>query len=201
MCRDQDVESQGPAHGIVDVCNPDTAGSPRSRFAGSPIAHRLDVRVGLANGCHYCPPWMSALWLVLGILALVLSGACRGVPVVDLGAKPPAALGTITGIVRGPEGTSAVIGRTVTVINEATGERRSAVTSDNGGFTIQLPAGRYRLELALKDGETIIKRPGVVNLDKGDIDSHIEFVLSSVRLARPRGPAFRLDNGLGSPIA
>ena len=42
--------------------------------------------------------------------------------------------------------------------------------------------------------------PGIVNLDKGDIDSHIEFVLSS-RIARPRGPAFRVDNGLGSPIA
>jgi hypothetical protein len=56
------------------------------------------------------------------------------------------------------------------------------------------------LELPLKAGETIVKRPGLVDLDKGDIDSHIEFVLSS-RLARPRGPAFRVDNGLGSPIA
>ncbi len=145
---------------------------------------------------------MTGLWLVLGILALVLSGACRrGVPVVDLGAKPPVALGTLTGIVRGPEGTSPVTGRTVTAINADTGERRSTETGENGGFTIQLPAGKYRLELALKDGETIIKHPGIVNLDKGDIDSHIEFVLSVVRLARPRGPAYRLDNGLGSPIA
>jgi hypothetical protein len=87
----------------------------------------------------------------------------------------------------------------VEVVNEATGERRSVQTGANGGFTIELPAGKYRLELPLKDGETLVKRPGIVDLDKGDIDSHIEFVLSS-RLARPRGPAYRLDNGLGSPV-
>jgi hypothetical protein len=140
------------------------------------------------------------LWLSLGILVLMLSSGCRrGVPVVDLGPKPPAPRGTITGIVRGPEGSSAVVGRTVEVVNEATGERRSVQTGANGGFTIELPAGKYRLELPLKDGETLVKRPGIVDLDKGDIDSHIEFVLSS-RLARPRGPAYRLDNGLGSPV-
>ena len=77
----------------------------------------------------------------------------------------------------------------------------AAQTGANGGFTIQLPAGKYRLELALKDGETLTKRPDIVDLDKGDIDSHIEFVLSAVRLVRPRGPSYRLDNGLGSPVA
>jgi hypothetical protein len=138
---------------------------------------------------------------MLGMLALLLSGACRrGVPAVDLGPNPPGAEGTSTGLVRGPEGTSPLAGRTVEIVNDRTGERRSVQTGENGGFTIKLPAGKYRLELPLKAGETIVKRPGLVDLDKGDIDSHIEFVLSS-RLARPRGPAFRVDNGLGSPIA
>lgn len=160
------------------------------------------MSVERANGCHYFPAWVTGLWLSLGILALLVSGACRrGVPAVDLGPKPPAAQGTITGIVRGPEGTSPLSGRTVYVIDNRTGERRSVQTAANGGFTIQLPAGKYRLELALKDGETILKRPGIVDLDKGDIDSHIEFVVSAARVARPRGPAYRLDNGLGSPIA
>lgn len=144
---------------------------------------------------------MTGLGLMLGILALLLSSACRrGVPAVDLGPKPPAAQGTITGIVRGPEGTSPPAGRTVEIVNDATGERRTVQTGNNGGFTIKLPAGKYRLDLPLRAGETIVKRPGLVDLDKGDIDSHVEFVLSS-RLARPRGPAFRMDNGLGSPIA
>jgi hypothetical protein len=141
------------------------------------------------------------VWLSLGILALLFVGACRrGVPVVDLGAKPPAARGTLTGIVRGPEGTSPVIGRDVQIVNTETGARHTAQTGDNGGFTIQLPAGKYRVELALRDGETLLKRPGVVDLGKGDIDSHIEFVLATVRVSRPRGPAYRLDNGIGSPI-
>ena len=145
---------------------------------------------------------MTGLWLSLGILTLLLTGACRrGVPVVDLGPQPPAARGTITGLVRGPEGTSPISGRRVEVIDTATGDRRSVETGANGGFTIELPAGKYRLELAVHEGETVVKRPGVIDLDKGDIDSHIEFVVSTVRLARPRGPSYRLDNGLGSPIA
>jgi len=160
------------------------------------------VRMARATSCHYCPAWVTALWLSLGLLALIWTGGCRrGVPVVDAGPKPPAARGTIAGIVRGPEGTSPVAGRTVEAVNITTGERRSAVTAANGGFTIEAPAGKYRLELPLKDGETIIKHPGIVDLDRGDIDSHIEFVIASVRITRPRGPAYRLDNGLGSPVA
>ena len=52
------------------------------------------------------------MWLVAGIVALLYSGACRrGVPVVDLGPKPPAARGTLTGLVHGP-GDAALPGRT-----------------------------------------------------------------------------------------
>ena len=156
---------------------------------------------GRANGCHYCPVWVTAVWLSLGIVALLMAGACRrGVPVVDLGAKPPAARGTLTGMVRGPEGTSPVAGREVRIVNTETGARYTAKTSDTGGFTIQVPAGKYRFELPLRDGETLVKRPGIVDLNQSDIDSHIEFVLANVRVSRPRGPAYRLDNGLGSPI-
>ncbi len=142
------------------------------------------------------------MWLCLGILALLLGAGCRrGVPVVDLGPKPPDARGTLTGIVRGPEGTSPLVGRTVEIVNTATGEKRTTQTGANGGFTIQLPAGKYRLELPLRAGETIVKRPGIVDLDRGDIDSHIEFVLATARVNRSKGPAYRVDNGLGSPIA
>jgi hypothetical protein len=139
---------------------------------------------------------------LLGIAALLFSGACRrGVAAVDLGPEAPAARGSITGIVRGPDGSAPVVGRTLEVINTATGERQSVQTASNGGFTLQVPAGKYRLELALRDGETLVKRPGIVDMDRGDIDSHIEFVLGPARILRPRGPAYRLDNGLGSPVA
>lgn len=157
-------------------------------------------RLGSADS-HFCPRWVTALWLLAGIVALLYSTACRqGVPVVDLGPKPPNARGTITGIVRGPEGTSAIVGRTVELVNVATGEKHTATTALNGGFTIELPKGKYRLDLALRAGETLLKRPDVVDLDPGDIDSHIEFVIAGTRQAH-RPSSYRLDNGLGSPIA
>jgi hypothetical protein len=142
---------------------------------------------------------MSALWLMAGIAALLYLAACRqGVAAVDLGPRPPAARGTVTGLVHGP-GDSAMPGRTVELVNMATGEKHAATTASNGGFTIELPHGRYRLELQLHDGERIVKRPDAVDLDRGDIDSHIEFVVSGERMARR--PIYRMDNGLGSPIA
>ena len=159
------------------------------------------MRIGRANGCHYCPPGVTGVWLSLGIVLLLFAAGCRrGVPVVDLGPKPPDARGTLSGVVRGPEGTSAVVGREVQIVNTETGARYTAKTSETGGFTIQVPAGKYRLELALRDGETLVKRPGIVDLNKSDLDTRIEFVLANVRVSRPRGPAYRLDNGLGSPI-
>ena len=152
-----------------------------------------------AAECHYCPRWVAALWLCAGIAALLYCGACRrGVPAVDLGPKPPAARGTITGLVHGP-GDAALTGRTVEVVNVVSGEKFTTQTVSNGGFTIELPKGKYRLDLQLRDGETIVKRPNVVDLDRGDIDSHIEFVVAATRSARH--PMYRLDNGLGSPAA
>lgn len=144
---------------------------------------------------------VAALWIFAFAAAVVVLSCRRGVPVVDVGPKPPSPRGTITGIVRGPEGTSPVAGRTVHVVNVATGERHAVKTSSNGGFTIELPAGKYRLELPLRDGEMLVKSPGVVDLDTGDIDSHVEFVLAAARVDRPRGAGYRVDNGLGSPIA
>ena len=154
-----------------------------------------------ANSCHYCPGWVTGLWLSLGVLMLLFAGACKpGVPVVDVGPKPPAARGTLTGTVRGPEGMS-LGGRTVEIFNAATGEKFTTQTSSTGGFTIQLPAAKYRVEFPLQSGETLTKRPGTIDLGRGDIDSHVEFVVATSRVNRSRGPAYRVDNGLGSPIA
>lgn len=145
---------------------------------------------------------MTGVWIFALVAAVVVVLSCRrGVPVVDVGPKPPSARGTITGIVRGPEGTSPVSGRTVQVVNVATGERRSIQTSSTGGFTIEVPAGKYRVELPLHDGETLLKSPGVIDVAKGDIDSHVEFVLAAAHVDRPRGPVYHMDTGLGSPIA
>ena len=96
--------------------------------------------------------WVTGMWLSLGILALLLSGACRqGVPVVDLGPKPPQRA-------RHHYWHRARPRRHVASRRPHSGDRRdrrpaqrhSVQTSANGGFTIQVPAGKYRIELPLQ---------------------------------------------------
>jgi carboxypeptidase family protein len=145
---------------------------------------------------------VSVLWLIFGLVALLLSTACQsGAARVDTGPKPPVAQGTITGTIRGAEATSPVSGRTVEIVNIGTGERHSATTTSSGGFTSHLPPGKYRFELALRTGETLVAQPEVVSLDRGGKDPHVEIVLGPTRVVRPRGPAYHVDNGLGSPSA
>jgi hypothetical protein len=122
-------------------------------------------------------------------------------PVYDPGPRPPTADGTISGTVRGPEGTTPIEGRTVEVVNVETGERARVTTNNAGGFSFKLKPGKYRVELTLLDGETIIKKPDVIHLNRSDVDAHADFVIGSGRIARPRFQAPRSDNGLGSPIA
>ena len=122
-------------------------------------------------------------------------------PVIDPSAKPTQADGTISGVVRGPEGTSPIAGREVAVINVDSGERQRATTNAAGGFTFKVRPGKYRVEVALVPGEVIVKRPGVMDVNRSDVDAHADFVLSTSRLSRPRFAAPRVDDGLGSPIA
>jgi Carboxypeptidase regulatory-like domain len=196
--RRQNSESRCRVQVEVD-CNPARV---RLGSGGVAIAQSGCVRLDSPAGCHYFPKWVTGLWLSLGIVMLLFGVGCRrGVPAVDAGPKPPAVQRKIAGIVRGPEGTSPVAGRTVEIIDTATGERRAVRTAEGGGFTVAVPPGKYRLELAVRDGETIVKRPGIVDMDDRDIDANNEFVLGPVRIVHPRSPAYRLDNGLGFPVA
>jgi hypothetical protein len=139
---------------------------------------------------------------MVGLMALILGAGCRqGVPAPDTVPQAPQGQALISGTVRGTEGVLPVAGRTLAIIDVATGQQRTVRTGSSGGFSVAVPAGRYRLEMSLRDGEKLIKRPDVVDLDRADTDANIEFVLGTGRMVRPRGPAYRLDNGLGSPIA
>jgi hypothetical protein len=135
-------------------------------------------------------------------LATMWSGACqRQAPVAETHSAAPSSPGHLAGTVKASDAGATVSGRTVAVVNVATGERRTTETTATGGFTIDVPAGNYRVELALRDGEAIVNQPDVVSPAYGGSDSHIELILAPAKVQRPRGPAYRLDNGLGSPIA
>ena len=137
-----------------------------------------------------------------GIVVLLSLAACRrGAPVFDPSPRPTQADGTISGTVRGPEGTSAIEGRDVTVVNVDTGVRDQVKTNNAGGFTFKVKPGKYRVELALLSGETLVKQPGVINVNRSDVDAHADFIVGTSRVARPRFAAPRAADGLGSPSA
>jgi len=151
------------------------------------------------TGFHYAHR-TAALWLFASLAALSVLSACHGGPVVDLSPKPPTADGTISGTVRGPEGTSAIEGREVEVVNVETGERQHIATNNTGGFTFKVKPGKYRVELSLHDGETLLKKPDVINVNRSDVDAHADFIVGAARVSRPRFRAPRADDGLGSAI-
>jgi len=135
------------------------------------------------------------------VVTLTSLAACHGGPILDLSPKPLQADGTISGTVRGPEGTSAIEGRSVEVINVETGERQHATTNNAGGFTFKVKPGNYRVELTLQEGEALVKKPGVIHVNRSDVDAHADFVVGVVRISYPRNQIPRADDGLGSAIA
>jgi carboxypeptidase family protein len=145
----------------------------------------------------------SAAWLMVGLLSLLAADACRrGVPVIDPGSPPPTTDGTISGTVRGPEGTTPIVGRDVEVINVDTSERQRVTTSNTGGFTFKVKPGKYRVEVTLMTGESFIKQPGVMHVNRSDVDAHADFIVGAARVSRPPSPStVQGDSRLAPPIA
>ena len=115
--------------------------------------------------------------LVAGFLLLSVACAPHG-PVVDTGPKPVGVGGTIAGTVSSGDGTTPVSARKVTAINTASGAKFEASTATNGGYTIKVPAGTYRLEVEMRSGETISRQPDTTDVNVGDLDPDRDFVLS-----------------------
>jgi carboxypeptidase family protein len=126
---------------------------------------------------------MRVLRIVLGVGLLAALG-CHPGPIVDTGAKPAAVGGTIAGIVS-TSANAAVSGRKVTAIDAATGKRYEGTTGVNGGYTIQVPQGTYRLEIELRGGERVAKQPPETRINKSDLDPHRDFVITGGGEARP----------------
>jgi hypothetical protein len=132
---------------------------------------------------------------------LVSAAACRrSLPAIDTVPDPLASTGTISGAVFGPAGPAAVRGRAVEVLNLATGERQRTTTNTAGSFTFKLKPGKYRVLLTLREGETIVKQPEVVTVNRANVDARADIILGTRRTARPRYHAPRVDDGLGSAI-
>ena len=110
--------------------------------------------------------------LTVSLLAVV---ACHPGPKIG-GTKQPVG-GTIAGIVSTTT-KAPVVGRKVTAINTQTNAKFDATTGANGGYTIQVPEGTYRLEIELLQGETVSKQPSETHINKSDLDPHRDFVIA-----------------------
>jgi hypothetical protein len=110
--------------------------------------------------------------------ALLMSVACHPGPVVDTTPKPEGVGGTIAGIVSGNDGSTPVSARKVTAVNTGTGARFEASTAANGGYTIKVPPGSYRLEVELRANETVSKQPPTTDVNVGDLDADRNFVVT-----------------------
>jgi len=140
--------------------------------------------------------WMG---LTAGLAVVLMVVACRHhVPALRTG--PVDATGTVSGTVRGPGDPRGADDRTVEAVNIETNERHRVTTKHGGGFSFKLSPGRYRVELALRDGEALVKEPGVINITAPSADAHADFIVGTRRASRPRGPAYRSADGLGHPI-
>ena len=115
---------------------------------------------------------------VLAAALLLLSVACvpRG-PIVDTGGKPSGVGGTIAGAVLAGDGRTPVVSRKVAAINTASGMRFEASTATNGGYTIKVPVGTYRLEVETRPNEVVVTQPDTTDVNPSDIDADRDFIL------------------------
>ena len=113
------------------------------------------------------------------LLSLLMTlAACHHQPVIDTGSKPVGVGGTISGIATAAGGT-ALSARKVTAIETSSGARFEESTAANGGYTIKVPAGTYRLELELRPGEALTKAPEPTMVNVGDLDGQRDFVVTA----------------------
>jgi hypothetical protein len=110
-------------------------------------------------------------------LAAAVAG-CHREPVIDTGERPADVGGTIAGSVRS-EGGSPLGGRTVTATDTSSGQTFEESTAPSGGFTIKVPAGTYRLDVGLREGETLATRPDTTEVNVGDLDGQRDFVVAA----------------------
>jgi len=99
---------------------------------------------------------------------VVAPTGCSGVAV-PAAEKNPSAKGTLSGAVRGPGGVAPPAGRRVEAVDAETGRRYTTETNAVGGFSMMLPPGRYRVDVALAAGETVVDSPGIVTVEPSEL--------------------------------
>lgn len=115
---------------------------------------------------------------VVPFLLVAVAACAPNQPVTGTGDRSAATTGTLAGLVSTNDGKTAVSGRKVTATNTATNARAEATTATDGGYTLKVPAGHYTIDVELRDGERLEKRPEPTDVGAGDLDSGRDFVIT-----------------------
>jgi hypothetical protein len=119
---------------------------------------------------------MRILLRLVFAATVVATAACHPRPI--LGGAEETVGGTIAGIVSATGGSNPVVGRKVTAVNVDTGGTFDTTTAANGGYTMKVPQGTYRLDVELREGETFAKRPDQTHVNNGDLDPARNFEIT-----------------------
>jgi hypothetical protein len=159
----------------------------------------MTIEVIVGQRTSRMPFIIATLAVVAGLFSFV---ACRqGVPVVDPGQQPPTVDGTISGRLTASGDAARIAGRKVEVVNVQTGVRKAVNSSNDGGFTLKVPPGKYRLVVELRPGESIVKGPETIDINPSDMDNDIVVEIASVPGRPHPADSTRGTEGLGAPIA
>lgn len=119
--------------------------------------------------------------LALGVAFVLMASACSTRnPVIDPTPKAETTPGTLSGMVRSAGG-EPLAGRQITITSLSGGAHYEATTTSSGGYTIKLPPGKYRLQVQLKQGESLKEGPTEVTLNESDLDARRDFVIDNAR--------------------
>jgi hypothetical protein len=112
------------------------------------------------------------------VLTLFLASCIARGSVISPGSRPPNTGGTISGLVRSAGDNAPLSGRKVTIVNLETGEKLETSTAVNGGYTIKVPQGNYRVEVEVRQGEVVTEKPDDVHISKSDLDAGRNFTIA-----------------------
>jgi hypothetical protein len=115
--------------------------------------------------------------LSLAVVTLAAAGCYRpGQPLVNTEPGKNLTPGTIAGNLH-TTANAPLAGRTVQAVHTETGEKYTTVSGVTGGFSIKVPPGKYRLVVELEAGETVVREPGVIDINMSDLDTDLDVVV------------------------